>query len=249
MPRFDRFACLNSLVPTFAFAIAAAAGRPGAAEFRLFESDLAHDAATEAVAYGTVSPQSPADWSTPEDYAGGTVHFRLEVLEKPGATGVMSQVCLEQGGRTAGRRACAGDFAFFDKGDFRWSQPLSEFVGAATFDWTRRPEELVLLHKDCFGKVVSSQTTDWVGSPFLTLYYPLRARLTAAVVSNGATFSGWPVSIRRRPWMGPALSALAGPGYRADGRSLAAGGASAPPGDSNRPATGATFNRAPARPR
>jgi hypothetical protein len=237
MPRLPRFAYLG------AFTIAIAAGRPQGAEFRLFESELAHDAATEAVAYGTVSPQSPANWKTPEDYAAGTAHFRLEILEKPGATGVMSQVCLEQGGRAAGRRACAKDFAFFDKGDYRWSQPLSEFAGAASLDWTRRPEELVLLHKDCFAKTVSSQASDWVGSPYLTLYYPMRARLTVALVSAGGTFSGWPVSIRR-PWMSPALSALPvldGPGYRADGRSLAPGPASAAAAGGNWPATGIAY--------
>lgn len=236
MPRSQRFACLS--VHAIACVIAmGAAGSADAAEFRLFESELAHNAATEASAYGTISAQAPANWKSPEDYAGGTVHFRLEILEKPGATGVMAQVCLEQGGRATGKRACAKDFAFFDKGDYRWSQPLAEFTGAASLDWTRKPEELVLLHKDCNGKVVSSKVTDWVGSPYLTLYYPMRARLTAALVSKGGTFSGWPVSIRR-PWMGPALLALAAPGFRADGRSLAPG---------YRSATVPTFNRGPAR--
>lgn len=244
MPRSERFACPSVL----AMVLAAASGEAGAAEFRLFESEVAHDAATEATAYGTVSPQAPADWKAPEDYAGGMVHFRLEVLEKPAATGVMAQVCLEQGGRTAGKRACAKDFPFFDKGDYRWSQPLAEFAGAATLDWTRKPEELVLLHKDCFGASVSSKTADWVGSPYLTLYYPLRAKLTAAVVSKGGTFSGWPVSIRR-PWLGPVLASLPSPGFRADGRSLAAGSGPASRDAGNRPATGITFTRAPARPR
>lgn len=198
-----------------------------AASFTLFDAELAHDALTENLAYGAVAASAPADWKSPEDYAGGTVHFRLVVLEKPGATGVMAQACLEQGGRTAGKRACAGDFAFFDKGVHTWSQPLAAWPGASGLDWARKPEEVLLLHKDCFAKPVSSKTTDWVGSPFISLYYPMKARFTAIAVSQGGVFPGWPVSIHRNDLAGgpAAMASRSAPWVRADGRHIATGAA------------------------
>lgn len=192
-----------------------------AAEFFLHHAGIAHDASTESVAYGTVAAEAPANWKSPEDYAAGILHIRLEVDEKPGATGVMAQVCLEQDGRAAGRRACGRDFAFFEKGVYQWSQPLAEFQGAPALDWTRKPQELVLILKDCFAKPVTSATRDWVGSPFLTLYYPMRTRLAVVAVSRGGTFSGWPTAIRRLrrpPVPGSAFPGAGTASVRPDGR-------------------------------
>lgn len=198
-----------------------ASGPASAAQVSLHEAVLAHDASTESTVYGAVSAAAPANWKTPVDYAAGTLHFRLEVQEKPGATGVTAQVCLQQDGRATGKLACAKDYAFFDKGVYDWSQPVAELQGASGIDWTRKPQELVLLHKDCFGKLVSSKTTDWVGTPFLTLYYPMQAKLSVVAVSPGATFAGWPVSIRRMA-RAARLEASGLPAwlYRIDGRAF-----------------------------
>jgi hypothetical protein len=168
-----------------------------AGQFLLLDTVFTHLPQSTSQAYFPVPPGVPSDWRAPVDFAGGTVHFRLEVLEKPAAVGAAYQVCLEQDGRSAGKRACGKNLDFVDKGVFEGSQPLPEWSRADDLDWTRRPQEQLLILQDCFGVAVDAKTQDWVGSPYLTLYYPLRARFTAVVVSRGSAFGGWPSAVRK----------------------------------------------------
>jgi hypothetical protein len=84
---------------------------------------------------------------------------------------------------------------------FTWSQPITTLDQSQKIDWSRKLLEQVLVLKDCFRVPVDKATSNWAGSPFLALYFPMQVRFSAAVVSKGAVFSGWqtlPISIRKR---------------------------------------------------
>jgi hypothetical protein len=133
----------------------------------------------------------PADWAAPVDYATGTVHFRLEILDKPTGTAIRYQPCLER----SALRACAPAQLLSDSGATRavytWSQPLVQWTPAG-MGWTTRPDRLVLLLQDAYGRPVAPSADNWVGQPFLSLYYPMRVRFSAALTALGAAFPGWP---------------------------------------------------------
>jgi hypothetical protein len=148
-------------------------------------------AATRPQAGFPLHPGVPSDWSAPVDYASGTVHFRLEILDKPTGTAIRYQPCLERGAL----RACAPAQLLSDSGATRsvyaWSQTLAQWT-PASLGWTARPDRFVLVLQDAYGKPVAPSASDWVGQPYLALYYPMRVRFSAALAAPGEAFPGWP---------------------------------------------------------
>lgn len=131
----------------------------------------------------------PANWKTPVDYSGGTAHFRLEVLSKPTETAIQYQPCLNQTSQPTTRRGCALPETLAVPGVHTWSQPFSQWNNP--LDWSVRPHAQVLILKDAYGTPIVPGATDWVGDPYLSLYYPMKVRFSAAVTAGGSAFPGW----------------------------------------------------------
>lgn len=189
--RPSRFA---GFAATLLAAFAAFSADPASAQsVLLLDTNHIHgaQAATRPQAAFPLHAGVPSDWSAPADYASGTVHFRLEILDKPTGAAIRYQPCLER----AALRACAPAQLLSDSGTTRavytWSQPLAEWTPAG-MGWNARPDRLVLILQDAYGRPVAPSADNWVGQPFLALYYPMRVRFSAALTASGAAFPGWP---------------------------------------------------------
>ncbi len=187
-------------------------GRPRAQDGALLLIDTGYVHGAEAVtrpeAAFSLPGNTPADWTAPTDYAHGVVWLRIQVSEKPAQTALRLQPCLEQAAAQGGMRSCAPAQMFSDTGTYAWSVPLSQWAPALS--WAARPARILVILQDAYGVPVDPGGTGWAGNPYASLYYPMKARFSAAVVSAGGAFPGWDAllttAVRARNGAGPGFS-------------------------------------------
>jgi hypothetical protein len=111
----------------------------------------------------------------PVDYASGSVHARLEILEKPGAKKTLYNVCFEA---TPSYACMPYAPAYTGTGVVEFSHPFSAFYQYKDVDWSKGVRQIALILKDENG-------TKMQGSPD---FYPTRVRVTLTVVRPGAKY-------------------------------------------------------------
>ena len=149
-----------------------------------------HTMATGAYITRALPGGFPTDLTAPVDYAGGTLHHRVQVSATPGSKLTSYQMCLVQGAN----KACSNyaDLQFDATGTFMATQALSTFDQIGTLDLAAAIDDIELVARDANGYPVDSTDTQWDGSPDFALYYPLSLTYQAVLVSNGGTFMGFP---------------------------------------------------------
>ncbi len=132
------------------------------------------------------------NWTTPVNYAAGTLYFRAEIRSQPQVQNMRLQFCVWQ-----------AKFANEECGSLRnvpgasgtvvtWSNTMDSLaIVKNPIDWTTPRQRYGIAIKNEAGLPVSDFSGwNWNGED-PALWYPLDMRFTVVVVAEGATFSGW----------------------------------------------------------
>ncbi len=138
------------------------------------------------------------NWTSPRNFAQGTMYFRVEVFGMPVTKKMRTQFCVWQDNWD--REQCTGKSNVFTGSNgtvITWSSTISsmwKLPGSEPIDWTRERMiwGYVILTED--GKPIHPKF-NWSGQNTAE-WFPLNWRATAVVVEKGATFSGWNNYIR-----------------------------------------------------
>jgi hypothetical protein len=133
------------------------------------------------------------DWTTPHDFANGTVYHRVQIRSQPVAQDMNLQFCFWQ--KVPDRETCGEHKAI--KGTagsvVTWSNQLASWwkKNNLPVDWTQPRDRNGVAIKDTSFKCVSDYSGwNWNGHDPAD-WYPLDLRFTVVVVTKGSTFSGW----------------------------------------------------------
>ena len=127
----------------------------------------------------------PASWISPVRFTNGRTVFRLQVKQKPNQTTPTTYtLCMSQGAGSS----CEFIGRFDQTGVFSYEAKLPFSYVKNGFDWSRAtaPTDLRVVVKDTKNNNID-EGSSFDGAPDRSLYLPLDVRLTAWVVTNGAT--------------------------------------------------------------
>ena len=129
-----------------------------------------------------LNAQRPTDWTAPVDYRNGTVHVRLEVIEKPaGSEPTQWSVCyIPNKGQNHGY-GCIGTDTYKEKGVYEKDIPMTKFWQNDDIVWSEGIKQMDLVIKD--GKGDKAHTR-----PDPEKFFPVKIRMTLIQVSAGAKY-------------------------------------------------------------
>jgi len=129
-----------------------------------------------------INPDRPKDWTSPVDYRNGTVHLRLEVIEKPaGGQPTSWSVCyIPNKGREHGY-GCIGTGAYKEKGVYEKDLPMTTFWQNDNIVWDQGIKEMHLVIKDDHNMHAHKL-------PDPDKFFPTKVRMTLVQVSKGSTY-------------------------------------------------------------
>ena len=135
-----------------------------------------------------LNPEVPKDWTAPVDYRNGTVHIRLEVLEKPpGREPTQWTLCYIPNMGQGNGYGCTATDLFLDEGIFEKDVSMTEFWENESIIWTEGIKQMDLVIKDdSGGQGHAHKRADH------EKFFPTKVRITMIQVANGATYdSSW----------------------------------------------------------
>ena len=129
-----------------------------------------------------LNPERPKDWTAPVDYRNGTVHLRLEVLEKPsGGQPTTWSVCyIPFKGQNHGY-GCIGTGVYREKGVVEKDISMTSFWQNNDIIWSEGIKEMHLVLKD-------DHNTHAHKLPNPDSFFPTKVRMTLIQVSKGAAY-------------------------------------------------------------
>jgi hypothetical protein len=138
-----------------------------------------------------LNPNRPKDWTTPIDYRNGTVHIRLEVLEKPpgGAPTTWTLCYIPNKGQKNGY-GCTGTGIYREKGVYERDVAMTSFWENESIIWSEGIKQMDLVIKDdSGGGGHAHKRADH------EKFFPTKVRITMVQVSAGATYE--PIDLAR----------------------------------------------------
>lgn len=129
-----------------------------------------------------INPNRPKDWTSPVDYRNGTVHLRLEVIEKPpGGQPTSWSVCyIPNKGREHGY-GCIGTGPYKETGVIEKDLPMTTFWQNDNIVWEQGIKEMHLVIKDDHNMHAHKL-------PNPEKFFPTKVRMTLVQVSKGSTY-------------------------------------------------------------
>ncbi len=126
----------------------------------------------------------PTDWTAPVDYRNGTVHVRLEVLEKPpGDESTTWSVCYIPNKRQNGGYGCLGTDVYRKPGVYEKDIDMTKFWQNDGIVWSEGIKEMHLVIKDnSGGQGHAHKRADH------EKFFPTKIRMTLIQVSKGAKY-------------------------------------------------------------
>jgi hypothetical protein len=122
-------------------------------------------------------PGAPENWRSPIDYAAGSLHVRVEVLEKPSNLKTLCNVCF----KADDVLTCQPYPEPYTKpGVYESDAYFRSFWQYELYDWTKPVERVNVVVKDENGRFVQ-------GNPS---YFPTKLRVTVTIVPPGERFMG-----------------------------------------------------------
>jgi len=126
----------------------------------------------------------PKDWTTPVDYRNGTVHIRIEVLEKPaGEAPTKWTLCYIPNKGQGNGYGCTGTDIYTEEGVYEKEMAMTEFWENEAIIWTEGIKQMDLVIKDdSGGQGHAHKRTDHEN------FFPTKVRITMIQVAKGATY-------------------------------------------------------------
>lgn len=99
-----------------------------------------------------LNTQRPTDWTSPVDYRNGTVHIRLEVLNKPaGNLPTTWTLCYIPNHGQGNGYGCTGTVLYTEEGVFESDVSMTSFWENESIIWTEGIKQMDLVIKDDSG--------------------------------------------------------------------------------------------------
>lgn len=137
----------------------------------------------EATSFGKGTPK---DWTAPVDYRNGTVHVRIEVLQKPeGDTPTYWSLCYLPVKGQKNNYGCVSTPKYTKAGLYEKDEKMTEFWENDSIVWTEGIKRMALVLK---GEKVDGQSHAHL-QPDLKKFFPTKIRVTMIQVSKGAKYN------------------------------------------------------------
>ena len=139
-------------------------------------------------------PRANGDWTTPVNFAGGKLYFRVIINSQPIPQSMFLQYCFWQG-EDFSRENCTREknVAGNSGNVVTWDVPMSNLLitNDIPVDFTESRKRYGIAIKNSDGMPVSDYLDfDWGGED-PDEWYPLDMQFTIVVVAEGEKFSGW----------------------------------------------------------
>ncbi|MEN9575883.1 MAG: hypothetical protein RL514_3738 [Verrucomicrobiota bacterium] len=131
-----------------------------------------------------INPERPRDWTAPVDYRNGTVHIRLEVLEKPaGSEPTTWSICYIPNKGQGNGYGCTGTDLYREKGVYEKDVSMKAFWQNDGIVWSEGIKQMDLVIKDGSGGGGHAHKRADAEK-----FFPTKVRLTVVQVSAGAKY-------------------------------------------------------------
>ena len=131
-----------------------------------------------------LNAERPKDWTSPVDYRNGTVHVRLEVIEKPaGDEPTTWSICYIPNKGEKNGYGCLGTDIYKKVGVYEKGISMKAFWENDSIVWTEGIKQIDLVIKDNSGGSGHAHKR-----PDAEKFFPTKVRLTLTQVSANATY-------------------------------------------------------------
>lgn len=126
----------------------------------------------------------PRDWTSPVDYRNGTVHIRLEVLEKPpGHAPTTWTLCYIPNKGQGNGYGCTSTGVYRDEGVYEKEIPMTSFWENNSITWSEGIKQMDLVIKDdSGGQGHAHKRVDH------EKFFPTKVRITMVQVAAGSSY-------------------------------------------------------------
>lgn len=137
------------------------------------------------VKHDMLNPNVPKDWTSPVDYRNGTVHIRLEVLEKPpGGAPTTWTLCYIPNKGQKNNYGCTNTGLYTEKGVYELDVPMTSWWENESIIWTEGIKQMDLVIKDdSGGQGHAHKRADF------EKFFPTKVRITMIQVVKGAKYN------------------------------------------------------------
>lgn len=137
------------------------------------------------VKHEMLNPNVPKDWTSPVDYRNGTVHVRLEVLEKPpGEAPTTWTLCYIPNKGQKNNYGCTNTGIYTKEGVYEQDVPMTSWWENESIIWTEGIKQMDLVIKDdSGGQGHAHKRADFEH------FFPTRVRITMIQVAKGAKYN------------------------------------------------------------
>ncbi|SKB27902.1 hypothetical protein [Daejeonella lutea] len=126
----------------------------------------------------------PQDWTSPVDYRNGTVHIRLEVIEKPvGSAPTTWTLCYIPNKGQKNGYGCTGTTVYLEKGIYELDVPMTSFWENDSIIWSEGIKQMDLVIKDDSGGAGHAHKRD-----DHERFFPTKVRITMVQVAAGEKY-------------------------------------------------------------
>lgn len=129
-----------------------------------------------------LNAQRPVDWTAPVDYRNGTVHVRIEVLEKPaGSQPTTWSICYIPNHGQGNGYGCTNTNVYAEKGVYEKDVPMTSFWENKAIIWSEGIKQMDIVMKDDHNLHAHKR-------PDPEKFFPTKVRITVIQVSAGSTY-------------------------------------------------------------
>jgi len=135
-----------------------------------------------------INPNRPKDWTSPIDFRNGTVHIRIEVIEKPvGSVPTTWTLCYIPNVGQGNGYGCTNTPLYTEIGVYERDVPMTSFWENESIVWSSGIKQMDLVMKDdSGGQGHAHKRADH------EKFFPTKVRISMVQVAAGSTYTPYP---------------------------------------------------------